>query len=251
MLIENGANEFTLEDIEAFLNEERTATPAVIEEKTPPATQPTEPNKEESIEKTQAFANRLKDATTKARNEERENIAKELGHASFKEMQEANMAKLLKDKGLDPDEVAPMIEELLQKRLAEDPRLKELEEFRQKKIEEWAVKELVELKNLTKGKISKMEDVPKNVIELWKKKGSLKAAFLELEGEKLIREIQTSIASEQSKSSTNHLNSPQGLPPVDLNADKRPLTQKEKDIYKLFNPSATEDKLNKMLKDKN
>ena len=241
----SGANEISIKDIEAFLNDDGADTPAADETETPPATQP---DSHESIERTKAFANRLKDATTKARIEERENIAKSLGFESFTEMQKKKEAKLLEEKGLDPEEVAPVVEELLQKRLAEDPRLKELEEFRQKKVEEWAKQELADITALTGGKISKIEQLPKPVVELWKQKGSLKAAYLELEGEKLIREMQASIASGQSKGSTGHLNSPQGTPPSQQTG-KRPMTAREKEIYKLFNPNVTDEQLSKILKE--
>lgn len=252
MLINNeGANEITIEDIEAFLNGDGAETPpAEDKEKTPPAAQPgAEPKP--VVNETQAFAHRLRDATAKARNEERDNIAKELGYKDYADMQKSKEADILKAQGLDPEEVAPVVEQLLQKRLNEDPRLKELEAFRQVKIKEWATKELEELKTLTGGKISKIEDVPKEVIELWKKgpKGSLKAAYLELEGEALIRQMQTSIASGQSKGSTNHLSSPPGTPNVG-NDNLRPMTEKEKSVYKLFNPNVTEEQLSKILKKK-
>lgn len=241
-----GANEITIKDIEAFLEDDRADTPQAEEDiETPPATQPDSP---ESIETTKAFANRLKDATTKARAAEREDIAKSLGFESFEAMQKNKETKLLEEKGLDPEEVTPIVEELLQKRLAEDPRLKDLEEFRQTRIQEWGKKELAEITALTGGKISKIEQVPKDVIDLWKQKGSLKAAYLELEGEKLIREMQTGIASGQSKGSTGHLNTPQGTPPSQQ-ADKRPMTAQEKEIYKLFNPNVTDEEISKILKE--
>ena len=248
MLFEfDGANEFNIEDIEAFLNDDGAGTPPVEDKKeTPPATQPgDDAEKQKAIERTKAFAHRLREEKEKAKKEAFETIAKENGFESYAAMKAANEAKLLKDRGLDPEEVTPIVEELVKKRLAEDPRLKELDAIKQQKIQEWAKQELIELGTLTGGKISKLEDVPKNVIELWKTKGSLKAAYIELEGEKLIRELQ----SGQNRSSTNHLTSPSGIPPVPNAANKRPFTQKEKEVYKHFNPNVTDEELNKMLKD--
>jgi hypothetical protein len=141
------------------------------------------------------------------------------------------------------------VEQLVQKRLAEDPRLQELDARRQAKMNDWAKKELVELNELTGGKISKLDDVPKNVIELWKTKGSLKAAYIELYGEQRIREMQLSIASEQNRSTTGHLQSPQGTPASNNNGNRRPLTAKEKQVYKLFNPGVTDEQLSKMYKE--
>lgn len=246
-MIINGVDEITIKDIEAFLNDDGTAPPAVKEnETTPPATQPGQDDAAKTIENTQAFARRLREEKDKVKEE----VAKENGFATYAEMKAAKEAKMFEDKGLDPKEVAPVVEELLKKRLEEDPRLKELDEYKKQKVQVWAVKELEELSTLTDGKISEMKDVPKDVIELWKKKGSLKAAYMELEGEKLIREMRKSIAGEQSKSSTNHLTTPPSTPPTKLNVDKRPMTQKEKEIYKLFNPKATDEEIGKILKDK-
>ena len=76
-------------------------------------------------------------------------------------------------------------------------------------------------------------------------KGSLKAAYLELEGEKLI----TRIRSEQSKGSTGHLQNPSGGTPCQNT--KRLLTDKEKAVWKQFHPHMTDDELNKMTVDNN
>ena len=250
----NGANEITIKDIEDFLNGEGAATPAANEDEGSPATQPNENGATPATEtnpvtETQAFAHRLKEATSKARNEERESIAKSLGYESYADMQQKREAEMLKEKGFDPEDVSPVVEQLVQKRLAEDPRLQELDAYRQEKMNAWAKKELAELGELTDGKISKLEDVPKNVIELWKTKGSLKAAYLELCGEQRIREMQMGIANEQNRSTTGHMQSPRGTPTPAGNANKRPLTAKEKEVYKLFNPGVTDEQLSKMYKE--
>ena len=77
---------------------------------------------------------------------------------------------------------------------------------------------------------------------MWTKKGSLKAAYLELEGEKLI----TKIRSEQSKGSTTHLVSPSG---TKSDTTKRLLTADEKKVWRQFNPRMTEEELNKITVD--
>jgi hypothetical protein len=193
-----GANEITIKDIEDFLNGEGAATPAAQEgNEGSPATQPNASEgtpaqngtEQTPVTETQAFAHRLKEATNRARNEERESIAKSLGYESYADMQQKREAQLLEEKGLNPEDVSPVVEQIVQQRLAEDPRLKELDSYRQERVNAWAKKELAELSELTQGKVSKLEDVPKDVIELWKTKGSLKGAYLELHGETLIREM--------------------------------------------------------------
>lgn len=244
-----GANDFTVEDIESFLNGEGADTPPAddIEGSTDGDNQST--GEQKPVTETQAFARRLKEEKEKVRNEERESIAKSLGFESFAAMQKSREADILKESGFDPEEVSPVVEQLVEKRLSEDPRLKELDRYRQERVNTWAQKELKELKELTNGKITKLEDVPKEVLDLWKTKGSLKAAYLELQGEALIREMQTGIASGQNRSTTAHLKSPNGTP-APLTDNKRPLTDKERKVYKMFNPNVTEEELSKMFKDK-
>lgn len=246
----NGANSITIEDLENFLNDDGALSPEANSNDNnnegSPAAQSNEGNPQ--VNETKAFANRLKEATTKARSEERESIAKSLGYESYADMQKKREAQMLEDKGLDPDDVSPVVEQLVQKRLAEDPRLQELENYRQERMNAWAKQELATLSELTGGRISKMEDVPKDVIEAWKTKGSLKAAYLELHGEKLIREMQSGVASAQTRTSTSHMASVSGNS-SGTGAAKRPLTQKEREIYKFFNPSVTEEQLSKMYKE--
>lgn len=257
-MFETGANEITIKDIEDFLNGEGAATPAAQEgNEGSPATQPNASEgtpaqngtEQTPVTETQAFAHRLKEATNKARNEERESIAKSLGYESYADMQQKREAQLLEEKGLNPEDVSPVVEQIVQQRLAEDPRLKELDSYRQERVNAWAKKELAELSELTQGKVSKLEDVPKDVIELWKTKGSLKGAYLELHGETLIREMQMGIASGQNRSTTSHMTSPQGAPAPADNSNKRPFTPKEREVYKLFNPDVTDEQLSKMYKE--
>ena len=239
-----GANEFTIKDIEEYLNSEGADTPAA---ETTGTNQPTT-EKQNSVTETQAFAHRLKEATMKAREEERQNIAKSLGFESYEDLQKNREKSLYESKGLDPEEVAPVIEEIVEKRLKDDPRMQELESYREKQAEAWAKKELEDLKQLTGGKINNISDVPEDVLNLWKTKGSLKEAYLQLKGEELIREMRGSIASKQNSASTEHLKSPRGTSAPITDKNVRPFTDKEKAIYKMFNPDVTDDELSKMTK---
>lgn len=244
---EMGANDITVEDIENFLNGNGAVTPAANNQESSDESHASED--ETPVTETQAFARRLKEATSKARSEERESIAKSLGYDSYANMQKRREEDMLKDRGLDPDDVSPVIEELVKKRLAEDPRLREIESYRDERVNMWAQKELAELNELTGGRITTLSDVPADVIELWKTKGSLKAAYIELQGETLIREMRTGVESEHSRGSTGHLTSPRGTP-ASHNSRKRPFTDEEKRVYKLFNPDVTDEQLSKMMKNK-
>lgn len=245
MLIEKGANEFTVAELEQLFDDE-------FEQATPPAGEETdaqtdkgevEKSTETNVETTKAFAKRLKESTDKVRIEEREAIAKSFGYESYDQMAKERETKKLEEKGIDPEQASEVIDELVKQRIESDPRIKELEEYRKQRVKEFGEKELAEIKKLTNGEITSLAQLPKEVIDLWKSKGSLKSAYLELEGEKLINKMR----SEQSKGSTGHLQNLSGnASPLN---NKRPLTDKEKRVWKQFNPHMTEEELNKITVD--
>lgn len=236
----NGVDDESLKDLEALFNDD------VQQDDTPPADGNTEPVQPDNkpVDQTKAFAKRLAQEKAKAVNEERENIAKSLGFNSYEELQKSKERKTFEDRGLDPDELSPIVEELVKQRIDNDPRMKELEAFRAKQVAEFGKKELAEITKLTNGEITKLDQLPREVIELWKQKGSLKSAYLELKGEELILKAR----SEQSKGSTAHLTNLNGN--VGNGGTQRPLTQEEKKLWKFFNPSMTDEELNKKMVDK-
>jgi hypothetical protein len=177
-MFENGANTFSIEELEELFNGD-------VEQETPPAEETTEPqsdvqtetdnqnisDKSNNVEQTKAFAKRLRESTDKARNEEREAIAKSFGYDSYAAMVQERQSQLMKDKGLDPDEVSPIVEQLLQQRLNDDPRMKELESYRKQNLALFAKNELAQISQLTGGQITKLEQLPKAVINKWREKG--------------------------------------------------------------------------------
>lgn len=250
MLLENGVNDLSLEELEELFKDDVQPTPPSENDTTPPEATPTNDvdntntNKDDaSKDATKSFAKRLAEEKAKFVKEEREIIAKSLGFNSFEELQKNRERKLYEDKGFNPEEVSPLINELVEQKINSDPRMKELEQLRAKQIEEFGKKELAEITKLTNGEITKLSQLPKEVIDLWKQKGSLKKAYIELEGEKLIIKN----LSEQSKGSTGHLTNLSGN---SNNDTKRHLTDDEKKLWKYFNPSMTDEDLNNKLVDK-
>lgn len=246
-----GANEFTIDELEALFNgDNQTTTPASESNVTDAQDGNNETVKEDlvenvegeksnNVENTKAFATRLKASTDKARKEKRESIAKSFGYESYDAMMKARERKTYEDKGLDPDEVSPIVDELVKQKLDSDPRMIELAEFRKKQVEEFGRKELAEITKLTNGKITNFNQLSKNVLDAWQKTGSLKSAYLQVEGENLINTMR----SEQRKGSTEHLGNPSGSSPT--YTDERPLTDKEKQMWKFFNPNISDEELNK------
>lgn len=246
-----GANDFTSDELKELFDSDFIQDSPPETDTDLPESQTEQPEKPaveaddgKKIDNHEAFAKRLKERTEKAVLEERENIAKTMGYGSYDEMLKERQKKELEDNGLDAEQASPIIDKLVKERLDNDPRMIELEELRKKQVLEYGKKELAELTKLTNGEISKLEDVPKDVIELWKTKGSLKAAYMELHGEELILKVR----SEQSKGSTKHLNSLDGSTPIV--EGKRTLTDEEKAMFKFFNPDMSTEELNKKMVDK-
>ena len=249
MNLKLGANDFTVEELEALFNDDNQQTTPAAEESITDAQDGnngtvTEETKSNNVENTKAFATRLRESTEKARREEREAIAKSFGYDSYENMIKEREKKTYEDKGLDPDEVSPIVEQLVKQRLDNDPRMQELAEYRKKQQLEFGKRELAEITKLTGGRITNLNQLPKNVLERWQENGSLKSAYLELEGEKLIEQMR----SEQSRGSAEHLGNPNGSSPA--NTNQRPLTEQEKQMWKFFNPSITDEELNKKTVDK-
>lgn len=241
-----GANEFTVEELEELFRDDEPAQetpPATTNDGNPQTTNETADtgvSETSSVENTKAFAKRLRESTDKARREEREAIAKSLGYESYDDMQKKREQQLMNDNGLNPDDVRPVVEQIVNQRIANDPRMQELETLRANRVQEFGKRELAEITKLTGGEITSLAQLPREVIELWKQKGSLKSAYLELEGEKLVNKIR----GEQSRGSASHLNTPTGTSSGSVT--ERPLNAEEKRMYKFFNPNITDEQLNKM-----
>ena len=241
-----GANEFTAEELEELFREEFDQESPTGNDEIPQQTESTDNtdtsdgnDKEDKVDTTKAFSKRLRESTEKARREEREAIAKSLGFDSYDDLQKNREKKLYEDKGLDPEDVSPIVEEIVKQRLEQDPRMQELETLRSKQLQEFGKRELAEITKLTGGEITSLAQLPKEVIDLWKTKGSLKSAYLEAEGEKLINKIR----GEQSRGSTSHLANPSGATPD--KSKTRPLTNEEKAIWRQIHPHISEEELNK------
>lgn len=249
-LINYGANEFSVEELEEMFNEE------FEQDATPPATDDTSPTEEGTdgnqtsntgtevnepkVTQTKAFAKRLRESTDKARREEREAIAKSLGYESYDAMLKKREQDVITNKGYDANEISPIVDEIVKSRLDNDPRMLELAELKAQQVKEFGKKELAEISELTGGEITSLEQLPREVLESWKTEGSLVSAYMKHEGGNLIRKIR----SEGSKGTTAHLSTPGGSTPQ--NPAKRPLTAAEKQQWKFFNPGMSDEELNKI-----
>jgi hypothetical protein len=238
-----GANELTVEELDAlFVDDE-------VQQDPPPATQDSVTDQPASTSdaddvpnttnSTKAFAKRLRESTEKARREERESIAKSLGYESFDAMQKQHETKILNDKGLNPEEVSPVIDELVKQRINNDPRMLELSDFKQQREKEFAKKELAEITKLTNGEITSLKQLSEDVLDSWRTEGSLVKAYMKHEGVNLVAKIR----NENTKGSTAHLSNPSNSLPSQPKT--RPLTAEEKQAWKVFYPNISDEELNK------
>lgn len=243
-----GDFDFTAEELDALFGTESQETPPAdsnnaTEQQTPPVEEQadtTTTTKEDAVETTKAFARRLSERTSKAVAEEREAIAHKLGYKSYDEMMQTTENRRLEDNGLDPAIAAPVINQLVEERLRNMPQMQELAELRALKVQEYGKQQLAEITKLTDGKITKLDQLPKEVIDIWKQTGDLKKAYLQVEGENLIMAARRA----QSQGSVTHMATPQsGVSSIPT--DRRLLTEEEKRVWKLFNPQMTDEELNK------
>lgn len=244
MSLNYGEFEFTAEELDALFADDKETTPAPNTDTasdTSTTDVKTSDNAETSVEQTKAFAKRLSERTNKAVADERERIAKDMGFDSYEAMMKSKEAKIIEDSGLDPESSNKAVDKIVQMRLDADPRMQELEEYRAQRMKDFAKHELEDIKDITNGEITSFSQLPKPVIELWKKCGSLKSAYLQLEGENLLKRTRAN----QSKGSTDHLRSP-GDNGSTADNDKRTLTADEKRVWKFFNPQMTDEELNKI-----
>lgn len=231
-----GANEFSLDDLDNLFEDEQEPKG----QDTPPANGEAVPPKEaETVETTKAFAHRLKEKTEQAVLAERERIAISLGYKSYDDMESSRSKKLLSDEGLDPELVQPIVDKLVEQRIANDPRMKELEGYRQQQVQEFAKQELKQLSELTGVKYTSLDELPKDVIDDWRTSGSLKSSYIKLHGEELIMKSRNAA----NRGQTSHMEPPQGAPIVTGPA-KRALTADEKAVWKVFNPKISDKELN-------
>lgn len=236
-----GALDFSLEELESLFNDEVPESQPEGQQTDPTQTQGAEKEQvtPDNVETSKVFAKRLREKTEKAVAEERERIAKELGYESYSTMQKQKESRMLEESGLNPEDVSPVVDKIVEERLKNDPRMKELDSYRERQMKEFAKKELEQIKELTGGTVTSMDQIPEDVLEHWKTSGSLKKSYIALHGEELIAQARRSAP----RPSTNHLQSPSGSPPTP--SDVRPLTDEEKKVWKLFNPQMSEEELNK------
>lgn len=186
---------------------------------------------------TDAVSKRINEVKEKTEKETQDKIAKDLGYGSYEEMLQAKNKKAFEDAGIDNQETIDLVEKIVQQRLANDPRFKKLEEFESREKASFVSSQLEEISKLTGTKYTSVDQLPKDTLALWEKTGNLKQAFLATEGEALLIKKQAANA----KGTTVHMADAHNS---GSSTKTRPLTEKEKRIYRSVMPDITEEELN-------
>lgn len=186
---------------------------------------------------TKAVSERISEVKRKTEQETKDNLAKELGYDNYKEMTKDHEKKLLKNAGLDDEEIEKVVTKLVEKRLASDPRLKKLEEYETLEKEKFVDAELKAINKLTESNFTSISQLPKETLAMWEKTGNLKQAYLATQGEAII----TKGLSAAKNGSLNHLANSSNSSSV----KQRVLTEEEKAIWKATIPEITDEELAK------
>ena len=217
------------EDIEMAANAEETEE---VETPTPPV---------EQVDQTKAFAKRLKEETTKAKLEAREEIAKSFGYDSWDDYYNSQTNSKLLDKGLDPDSVRPVLEDLIKN----DPQYIEAMKYKAEKEELekeiFASNSLKALNEEMGTNFKSVQELGSQVIDLWNKGIPLAQAYAAYNYDKIRQNaIKKSNAEDNGKS---HLKTLTG---GNDKTQTRELSQDELSIFRSFGIS--EDRAKEYLK---
>lgn len=188
---------------------------------------------------TKAVSKRINAVREKTEQETQNKIAKELGYASYNDLLKASEKKLVKEAGLDETDTEDLVNKLVEKRLANDPRMKRLEEYEARDKQNFVNSQLQEINELTGSEFKDVSELPEDTLKMWEKTGNLKQAYLATYGESLLTKKKV-----VNNGNTNHM----AQSSVGNTAEKRRgLTAKERDIYKsVLGDYITEDELSKL-----
>lgn len=202
---------------------------------TPPANE-NDPNNPTEPDLTQAMINRINQVKSKTEKEVQERIAKELGFENYAAIQKAIEEDLIKKHGYNPEDIDKVLEPLLQKRLADDPRLQKLEALEARERESYIAVQLKEINTVTGQNITQA-DLSQETLDLWAKGVDLSKAYYAVQGNEII----TKNISQLQNGDLTHLAPANSGTKVKV----RGLTNAEKDIYRSIIPGITEEELNK------
>lgn len=185
---------------------------------------------------TETVTKRINEVRAKTEKDTADKIAKELGYESYEAMQQANRDKLIKDNGLNPEDVNKIIDPIIEQKIAADPRMKKLAEYEEREKTKYINDQLAAI-NQTTGQKLKLEDLSPEVLDLWSKGIDLEKAYYAVNG----KQILTGKTSKAEGGSMDHLAPTPGA----KQGKVRLLTEEEKAMWRSIMPDITEEELAK------
>lgn len=186
-----------------------------------------------------AYAERLNKDRERIRSEERERIAQDFGYTSWNEYIDAQTNSKLLDKGLDPDEVRPVIKELIKS----DPEYLEAMEYKKReealKARIWGEEEVRKLNEKFGTTYTSIDELDEETVKLFNQGISLDKAYASQHYE----EIQDSaVKKARINSGKDHLKEPNGStpPPTETRVE---VSEAEFRKFKSINPYASDEEI--------
>lgn len=191
---------------------------------------------------TKNYSDRLKKDREKIRNEERDNLAKELGYENYEKFREAHVDNSLLDKGLDPDTVKPLLKDLIKN----DPEYVEAMRFKAEKEElekdVWAKDQIKALNDKFGLNLQSISDLDEDTVKLWNNGVSLDKAYAANHYEDLEKSSLRKLKEQDSGKS--HLKNVDGST---VESDEVIVTDEIYRQFKAFNPDVTREDVKKYL----
>lgn len=191
---------------------------------------------------TKNYSDRLKKDREKIRNEERDNLAKELGYENYEKFREAHVDNSLLDKGLDPDTVKPLLKDLIKN----DPEYVEAMRFKAEKEElekdVWAKDQIKALNDKFGLNLQSISDLDEDTVKLWNNGVSLDKAYAANHYEDLEKSSLRKLKEQDSGKS--HLKNVDGST---VESDEVVVTDEIYRQFKVFNPDVTREDVKKYL----
>lgn len=186
------------------------------------------------VDTTKAFSKRLKEETTKIRNEERQNIASSFGYDNWDEFVKTQTDSKILDKGFDPEEVRPIFEDFKKN----DPEYQEAMKYKKEREELdkriWAQNCLKDLNSKFGTTFTEVNQLDRDTVDAWNGGMPLDKAYAANHYETLLQKRNDKPAVTGKEHLTQTSKATTAETPDSIGSA-------EMQVFKMFNPSATEE----------
>lgn len=195
-------------------------------------------------DETKAYSDRLNKDREKIKTDLKLDIAKQAGYETWEDYNNHQIDSKIVDKGLDAEVVKPFLKDLIKS----DPEYQEGIKYKKEKeaVESqiWATQEVKKLNEKYGTSINSIQELDAKVIELWNGGMTLEKAFASENTDKI---VELAVKRNNISSGKEHLKGSIG---GGSGAISKSLSNIEMDKFRRYNPTATDEDIQKFL-DKN